>query len=60
MSYVFSLDNGLNYRLTGYVRNLLDDRGTNTSFVASNFPVYWGFATAREPRVFGVQLGVDF
>ncbi|WP_246605120.1 TonB-dependent receptor [Aquisediminimonas sediminicola] len=60
VSYVFSLDNGLNYRLTGYVRNLLDDRGTNTSFVASNFPVYWGFATAREPRVFGVQLGVDF
>lgn len=60
VSMIFKMSESANYRLTGFVRNLLDDRGTQTSFTASSFPVYWGFATAREPRVYGVQLGFEF
>ncbi|MFA7588304.1 MAG: TonB-dependent receptor, partial [Novosphingobium sp.] len=60
-SLIFDLnDAGTRARLTGFARNLLDDRGTQTAFTASAFPVYWGFATAREPRVYGVQLGLEF
>lgn len=60
VSFIFNLNDSIKTRLTGFVRNLLDDRGTQTAFTASAFPVYWGFATAREPRVFGAQLGVEF
>ncbi|TNE37653.1 MAG: TonB-dependent receptor [Sphingomonadales bacterium] len=60
LSLIFNINDRAKYRLTGFVRNLLDDRGTQTSFVASAFPVYWGFATAREPRVYGIQLGFEF
>lgn len=60
LSLIFNMNDRAKYRVTGFVRNLLDDRGTQTAFTASAFPVYWGFATAREPRVYGVQLGLEF
>jgi len=60
VSLIFNINDRAKYRVTGFVRNLLDDRGTQTAFTASAFPVYWGFATAREPRVYGVQLGFEF
>jgi len=60
ISLIFNINDKAKYRITGFVRNLLDDRGTQTAFTASAFPVYWGFATAREPRVYGVQLGFEF
>ncbi len=60
LSVIFDANARAKYRLTGFVRNLLNDRGTQTSFTASAFPVYWGFATAREPRVYGAQLGFEF
>ncbi len=44
-------------RITGFVRNLLDDRGTANSFPVAGL---WTFVAAREPRVFGVQLGYEF
>ncbi len=47
-------------RLTAYARNLLDDRGTATAFTVAAFPTLWGFAAAREPRVFGGQIGYEF
>ncbi len=47
-------------RVTVYGRNLLDDRGTNTAFTVAAFPTLWGFAGAREPRTYGVQLGYEF
>lgn len=59
-SFIFHLNSSTKARLTGFVRNLLNDKGTQTAFTASAFPVYWGFATAREPRVFGAQLGLEF
>jgi len=59
-SVIFKLNDSTRARVTGFVRNLLNDRGSQTAFTASAFPVYWGFATAREPRVFGAQLGLEF
>lgn len=44
-------------KLTVYGRNLADDRGTSAAFtVAGN----WSFASAREPRTFGVSLGLNY
>ncbi|MDR2857037.1 MAG: TonB-dependent receptor [Novosphingobium sp.] len=60
VSAIFDVNARTKARLTGFVRNVLDDRGTQTAFNATSFPVYWGFATAREPRVFGVQMGLEF
>ncbi|SFS09629.1 TonB-dependent receptor [Sphingomonas jatrophae] len=47
-------------RLTAYARNILDDRGTATAFTVASFPVLWGFAAAREPRVIGGQVAFEF
>ena len=44
-------------KLGVFARNLLDDRGTDTAFTVSGL---WSFATAREPRVFGGQIGFEF
>jgi iron complex outermembrane recepter protein len=44
-------------RLTLYGRNLLDDRGPSAAFTVAGL---WSFAAAREPRVFGVQVGYEF
>ena len=43
--------------LTVYGRNLLDNRGPNAAFTVAGL---WSFASAREPRTFGVQLGAEF
>lgn len=61
ISFIFDMnDKGSKARLTFFGRNLLDDRGTNTAFDVAAFPVLWGFAAAREPRTYGVQLGFEF
>ena len=51
---------GAKARFTVFGRNLLDDRGTSTSFDVASFPILWGFAAAREPRVIGAQFGFEF
>lgn len=61
VSLVFPMNqSGAKARVTVYARNLLDDRGTVTAFNVSAYPTLWSFAAAREPRVFGVQLGFEF
>jgi len=52
--------NGAKAHLTGFIRNALDDRGTATAFNVAAFPTLWAFSAAREPRVFGAQLGFQF
>ena len=47
-------------RITAYGRNLFDDRGTNTAFTVANNPILWSFASMREPRTYGLQLGYEF
>jgi iron complex outermembrane receptor protein len=44
-------------RLTAYGRNLTDDRGPSAAFTVAGL---WSFASAREPRVFGGQIGYEF
>lgn len=44
-------------RVTVYGRNITDDRGPNAAFTVAGL---WSFASAREPRTVGVQLGLDF
>jgi len=44
-------------RLTLYGRNLTDDRGPAAAFTVAGL---WSFASAREPRVFGAQVGFEF
>ena len=61
VSLVFDMNGaGAKSRITVFARNLLDDRGPATAFDVAAFPTLWSFATAREPRVFGVQLGLQF
>lgn len=61
VSFVFATNaSGAKARVTAYARNLLDDRGSVTSFNVAAFPALWSFAAAREPRVFGAQLGFEF
>jgi iron complex outermembrane recepter protein len=61
ISYIFAMNGrGAKFRLTAFVRNALDDRGTNTAFDVAAFPTLWGFTAAREPRVFGGQFGFEF
>jgi len=48
---------GKKAKVTVYGRNLTDDRGPASAFTVAGL---FSFATAREPRTFGVQLGVDF
>ncbi len=38
-------------------RNLTDNRGTASAFTVAGL---WSFATAREPRVYGVRIGYKF
>jgi iron complex outermembrane receptor protein len=42
---------------TVFGRNLADNRGTASAFTVAGL---WSFATAREPRIFGVRLGYKF
>ena len=44
-------------RVSVFGRNLLDDRGTDTAFTVAGL---WSFATAREPRTYGVQFKAMF
>lgn len=44
-------------RLTVFGRNIADDRGPQAAFTVAGL---WSFASAREPRTAGVQLGFDF
>ena len=48
---------GANAYLTVFGRNLLDDRGTTAAF---NVAGLWSFASAREPRTYGVTAGFKF
>ncbi|GGC16591.1 TonB-dependent receptor [Novosphingobium marinum] len=43
--------------VTVFGRNLLDDRGAATAFTVAGL---WSFATAREPRAYGVSVGYEF
>jgi iron complex outermembrane receptor protein len=49
--------NKLKSHLTFYGRNLTDDRGPTGAFTVAGL---FSFATAMEPRTYGVSLGVDF
>ena len=49
--------NGSKARVTGFVRNLLDDRGPNAAFTVAGL---WAFSSGREPRMYGVQLAYEF
>jgi iron complex outermembrane receptor protein len=42
---------------TVFGRNLADNRGAASAFTVAGL---WAFATAREPRVFGVRVGYKF
>ncbi len=44
-------------KVTAYGRNLADDRGAATAFTVAGL---WSFATAREPRTYGIQIGFEF
>lgn len=52
----FSLS-GTKAHATAFVRNLLDDRGPNAAFTVAGL---WAFSSAREPRVWGGQIGFEF
>jgi iron complex outermembrane receptor protein len=57
-SLTFEINAGsTDFRVTVYGRNLLDDRGPNAAFTVAGL---FSFASAREPRAFGVQIGADF
>jgi iron complex outermembrane recepter protein len=55
-SLIFKLNN-TKARMTVYGRNLLDHNGTTAAFTVAGL---WSFASAQEPRVYGVQLGIEF
>ncbi|MFA7440128.1 MAG: TonB-dependent receptor [Sphingomonadaceae bacterium] len=55
-SLAFDL-NGNRARITAFGRNLANDRGAASAFTVAGL---WSFATAREPRTYGVQLGYEF
>lgn len=56
ISYILPTGGG-ETRITLFGRNLLDDRGASTAFTVAGL---WSFATAREPRSYGVQVGYKF
>ncbi|MBH0114587.1 TonB-dependent receptor [Novosphingobium sp. YJ-S2-02] len=61
ISYVMPMGQGdAKVRYTLFARNIFDDRGTSTAFTVAAFPTLWGFAAAREPRVFGARVGFEF
>ena len=43
--------------VTAFGRNLLDDRGTTAAFTVAGL---FSFASAREPRTYGLTLGVRY
>jgi iron complex outermembrane recepter protein len=49
--------NGNKAKVTVFGRNLADDRGTMSAFTVAGL---WSFATAREPRVYGIKFGYEF
>lgn len=49
--------NGNKAKVTVFGRNLADDRGPTSAFTVAGL---WSFATAREPRTYGVKLGYQF
>lgn len=53
-------DAGAKARFTGFVRNLLDDRGPSFAFAVAAYPNLWHYAVPREPRVFGASFGLEF
>lgn len=55
-SLTFDL-NGSKAKVTVFGRNLANDRGPTSAFTVAGL---WSFATAREPRVYGVKLGYEF
>jgi iron complex outermembrane receptor protein len=55
-SLVFDL-NGNKARVTAYGRNLADDRGPVAAFTVAGL---FSFASAREPRTYGLQFGYEF
>ena len=55
--------NGAKAKATIYGRNLANDKGTSAAFTVADNPQgtgLWSFASAREPRAYGVSLGVEF
>jgi iron complex outermembrane receptor protein len=56
VSSVFDTGNGKT-RVMLYGRNLTDDRGPNAAFTVAGL---FSFASAREPRTYGVQIGYEF
>lgn len=44
-------------KVTAFGRNLTDDRGGIAAFTVAGL---WSFASAREPRTFGVKLGFEY
>jgi iron complex outermembrane recepter protein len=48
---------GAEARATLWGRNLLDDRGPTHGFTVGGL---WSFGTAREPRTYGVTLGIKY
>lgn len=56
LTYAFPAGNG-EAHVTLFGRNLLDDRGAATAFTVAGL---WSFATARESRAYGVQVGYEF
>jgi iron complex outermembrane receptor protein len=61
MTLTFAMNaHGAKARLTGFVRNLLNDRGPSFAFTVAAYPNLWAYSSPREPRVFGAQLGFEF
>lgn len=61
ISYEMPLGQGdAKVRYTLFARNIFDDRGTATAFTVAAFPTLWAFSAAREPRVFGAKVGIEF
>jgi iron complex outermembrane receptor protein len=56
VSSLFNFGSG-KARVTLFGRNLTDDRGPNAAFTVAGL---WSFASAREPRTYGVQVGYEF
>jgi iron complex outermembrane receptor protein len=56
ISTIFDAGHGKT-RVTLFGRNLADDRGPNAAFTVAGL---WSFASAREPRTYGVQVGYEF
>jgi iron complex outermembrane recepter protein len=48
---------GSKAKVTLYGRNLTDHRGTTAAFTVAGL---WSFASAQEPRAFGVSVGFEF